>query len=199
MDLDEFVERLPPIRRALLMVCSPDSCIETSRAIQLLLRDCGHTAGPIPVQVRACNQAAWEFVQRRDWQALRRREGGAYAVNVGDPNHQPGPGKWAGHLAVLSGNTLIDASIDQASRPEHGILLEPLAFDVPSDFFLDGGSVWRMNDHGVALEYTHLPTNRGYRSTPAWRNGHTLLRLARAGLREAGAARATPAGPRPPR
>jgi hypothetical protein len=186
MDLEGFVARLPAVRRALLSVLSPDSCIETSRAIQLLLRDCGLEARPIPLQVKVCNPAAWELVQRRDWEALQRREGGARLLDVGDPFHAPGPGKWAGHLGVLCGNHLVDASIDQASQPEHGIVLEPLAFEVAAEFMRDGGSMWVMTDRGLALQYIHHPNNRAYRSTPAWKNAHQLLRLARAGLREGG-------------
>jgi hypothetical protein len=178
------------------MVCTPDSCIDTARVIQLLLRDSGLPARPVPVQVRVCNPAAWALAQRSEWDALMRGDDGAWLVNVGDPTTPIKPGRWAGHVAVLSGTRLIDASIDQANRPEHGIVLEPVAFDVPPHFLSPGGIAHWTTPNGIHLQYIHHPDNRSYRSTPNWRDAHELVRLARAGMRLARAGE--PGGPRPP-
>jgi len=39
-----------------------------------------------------------------------------------------------GHVLALTDHDVIDLSIDQASRPERGVVLEPFAFPRPPNF-----------------------------------------------------------------
>lgn len=185
MDLPEFLEYLPAVRRALLRHLVPESCIATSRIVRQLLGDSGLEAHVIPVKARVGNAAAARFIEVQDWDSLRQRLDGAHVVNVGDPGHAARPGFWAGHLAVLCQGVLIDASIDQASRPQHGILLkEPLAVPLPTDFLRPGrvvrGTVW-----GLFFEYGYCPDNLSYLRSPSWRLAPRLFGVARRALREA--------------
>src|SRR5262249_34365307 len=60
------------------------------------------------------------------------------AVGAGDPQ----PGKWPGHLVtVLGGRVLIDLTLDQANRPQHGIVL-PISILAPGDGDFLAGQAW---------------------------------------------------------
>ena len=179
-ELLDAICRLAAVRHELLHHVSPDSCIETSRVVQLLLREEGLPAHVVPVEARVANAPATKFIIEGNARALRERQDGAHVVIVGAPA-RPQPGRWAGHLAVLCENVLIDASLDQANRPRHGILFpSPFVVQVGGGFRRAGGRALTHGEDGVLVEYIHHPRNRSYLQTPAWRKAHLLLRAARA-------------------
>lgn len=194
--LSDLVAALPAVRRELLYHLVPESCIETSRIVQLLLKEAGFAARVVPVQARIANAAAAHLIRRNDFEALRGGANGAYMVILGAPG-KPQSGHWAGHLAVYCQGLLIDASVDQASRPEKGILLpQPVAFDVGPTFLEPGGRIVMENGE-LVIEYVHRPKNTRFLRTPAWRQAPTLLGAARRALKQELARAGPEAGPRP--
>lgn len=181
LDLPGLLDRLPAVRREVLRHTVPWSCIETSRIVELLLADCGLKGRLIPVEVHVVNAAARglpspDGVERRP-----------FMLTLGEPGLPAPPHRWAGHLAVLCQDMLIDASIDQAHRPEHGILIEsPIALPVGADFERDGGTTRAEGPLDAALVYFHRPGNTSYLQSPAWRKAPSLLGHARRALRSAG-------------
>jgi len=180
-ELRLFLRRLPHVRRALLQVLTPDSCIETSRIVHLLLKDLGLASQVVPVEARIANEAAARFIVEGDIQAIRERRNGSYIVIVGAPG-PAAPGRWAGHLAVHCEGVLIDASLDQASRPQHGIHIpEPWVVRVPRDFLRDGGrSITRIP--GLLVEHVCRPDNTSYLCKPGWHQALLLMPLAQQAL-----------------
>lgn len=174
--VEPFLDRIPHLRRVLLEHLKPDSCITMSRLLRMLLRAEGLDAREAPVEARIANAAAASCLGGSSDPQVR---SGAYIVTIGDPDH-PRPGGWTGHLVVQCEGLLIDASIDQASRPQRGIHLDvPLAVRLPTGFEEDGATLRTTVRDGVLVEYTHRPRNTSYLQTPSWRKAPQLLPVAR--------------------
>lgn len=74
-------------------------------------------------------------------------------------------GEWRGHLAVAVGDEwLLDATIDQANRPEwNGAGMDPLAVALPPRFFWPSGRVqaWA-NGRDCRARYTIFPNQKSF-------------------------------------
>jgi hypothetical protein len=88
-------------------------------------------------------------------------------VGSGDPE----PGKWPGHLVtVLGGQVLIDLTLDQADRPQHGILL-PMPILAPCDpDFLAGQARVAGIVGGCRVVYEARPGDRSFERSNDWRS-----------------------------
>lgn len=117
-----------------------DSCVLSARVAHEVLRRHGIRSHPVTVRWVLVNRAWAEqheaiAASGWDWQAFPE----AWNVGIGAGEDDPGPRGsrqgWAGHLAVVAGEWLIDPSVDQGSRPERHIVAEPMAV------WLDGGTI----------------------------------------------------------
>lgn len=114
-------------RPELLRVASRDSCVASSRLVQEVLSYFGWRAKCQRAMLVACNARFQELMLAErirwderlpDWAV----EEGAWALGMGSP---PGMREGVGHVVCLSGAWLMDLSLDQASRPERRMTLEP--------------------------------------------------------------------------
>lgn len=164
-------------RPRILAIARPDSCIFSTRIAVGVLRRLHIGASPLAVRVSIFNPlmsgriAAWtassggiappfDVVQK--W---FRDGSGCYSVGLG--HGDPRPGSYAGHLvAAVSGGGLLDLSLDQANRREHGITLGPLRTHASAEFFKgELAHVERMN--GSTLRY-QIHDNNDWMKAPDW-------------------------------
>jgi hypothetical protein len=158
-------------RAAVLTRFRPDSCIATTRVVIEVLRAFGVPARPWPVNVKIFNAAAWPLANARvpvaEW------PGDAWSVGIDVRNGRDG----VGHLVAVSGLRMIDASIDQASRPGMNMELVPLVAPIPEGFDLAGGRelLYGRGDSGVRLTYGPSGS-RVFASSPHWRRDNADVR-----------------------
>lgn len=166
------------LRARLLQNYDPDSCIETTAATVDLLKGLGVESYPLTVVVAVMNEPLWRASQKLE----RFPAVGAvdyppdgYGVGVGMYSSVVPKGKWGGgHLVTIAERKwLLDFSIDQANRPQHGIELGQLVLPIDERFLrgdYDGqdglGKIYR---HGnVWLAYTTKLADKTFKDTPAW-------------------------------
>ncbi len=143
---------------------SVDSCIASTRIGVEALRRIGIAAGPTAVKVAAFNKEGHRAMVAGHPEWVREQRDGAYGIGIGYPTDGPG---WDGHLVItVERKWLLDLSIDQASRPEHGIVLKP--FFTRRAFTSKGVMLLRIPDGG-ALRYELDPDNKAYKHAPDWR------------------------------
>jgi len=175
----------PPLRRAILRHYTPDSCVASSAIGLMILRELGFEARPMSVKAMLANQA-WVARAEREGHIPRNtvererwfQESGAHAIGLGvpDPNHTGHPLVNGLHVALLVQNKwLWDLSIDQTSRPEHGMLIrEPFLGDagISPNFrkWLRGQAQIMWSAPGQGLVVYHVkPHDERYLEHPNWR------------------------------
>jgi len=89
---------------------------------------------------------------------------GSYSVGLGYGYTE---GKWSGHLVVVSRNQMLDLTIGQASRPQHGIYVEPWVLEVDEDF-VKGQKPLLLTSEGVVVKYTAFPLDLSFEKAPDW-------------------------------
>ncbi len=105
----------------------PDCCIAATTALIDVLDYFRLTARPLSVIATVFKPVMSERNEREGMPTIEETEGDwfpnrFYSLPVGFGEQQPG--KWPGHLvASLEDRVLIDLTLDQANRPEHGIVL----------------------------------------------------------------------------
>lgn len=135
------------------------------------------------------NAAAARLVDAHDFEPEHWRRSAAHLVRMGEPNHTPPPGRWAGHVVIRCEGLLIDASIDQVHDPRKGLVLEgPVVLPVGDGFRRDGDVAGFLMAEGGAVAYIHRPGNEAFRAFPGWRPSPRLLEMARQALDEGPAA-----------
>jgi hypothetical protein len=151
-----FLPRLCEVVREELHIGTlyrPDCCIAATAILNEVLDYFKLTARPLSVIATVFNPVMSERIEREGMPTLEEAERDWFprgchslAVGAGDPE----PGKWPGHLVtVLGGRVLIDLTLDQANRPQHGIVLPVPIIAPPGRGFLDGGG--RTGRHGQRL------------------------------------------------
>jgi len=180
----------PPLRRSILRHYNPDSCVASSAIGKLVMEGLGIPCEPISVKVMLANvqwlnraQAAGHVPQSREETERWFIESGAHAIGLGVPerNNPDIPPSINGlHVALLvDGGYVWDLSIDQASRPLHGIVIrEPFLGDISHSprrrKFLRGQEqiTWEAPGQGLIV-YTIKPTDHRYEQHVNWRaDGH---------------------------
>lgn len=161
------------VRRKVLTTYSPDSCVATASAITDALRQFGADTYELSVSAMVCNE---EFAKAagllgRLPSVAEYHGTGAYALGLG-MDIDKGP-VWAGHVvAIVDRRWMVDASIDQASRPEQGIVLrpdDPIVMPVAEAFLRGREPLLAVNPLGVAVRYDAKPGDRGFRVSPNYR------------------------------
>src|SRR5262249_2868660 len=134
-----FLPRLCAVVREELHIGTlyrPDCCIAATAILNEVLDYFKLTARPLGDIATVFNPVTRERIDREGMPTLEEAERdwftkGCYslAVGAGDPE----PGKWPAHLVtVLGAQVLIDLTLDQANRPQHGIVL-PMPILAPCD------------------------------------------------------------------
>ena len=152
-----------------------DSCINSTRVLFDVYRAVGIAADAVSVRTRIYAPA---FVDRghregrmpespeevHSWTS----EPGVWSVGIGFGTDL-GKHKWPGHLVLRSDSTLIDATIDQANRPQDGIVMPPmLLLAHTSDAFWRADDLLGVEINGCQVVYESRPNDNSYLGSPAW-------------------------------
>lgn len=180
---DDVISALVKVaREEILTVFDLDSCIASTRIGIDVLTYFGIQAKPIPVSVTIFNEEArvildtegLDAVVRAVWERSPHEPGGPWTIGLGVQAAQktPGPGHVA--IAVPAKSTLIDLSLDQATRKRKDIILAPVALGIPDEisFFDQPGErmlyTVRLDDAPpVTLMYQHERQHL-YRQSRNW-------------------------------
>ena len=163
------------------------TCIITTRVLIQVLEYFGQPARPQPVIVAVINQAAIDYLDQHPGTPPDEWPPQAWSVGVnGTGISNPATKNWDGHLVALLDDAtgehwLIDASLDQLSRPERGIELEPAVLLLNRPW--DGRRESWTSPYG-ALIYEATPTPGDWRHSPDWRSQRAQVqRVAGAAIR----------------
>ena len=163
----------PVVRPIMLQYCTPDCCIETSRALCRVFNHFGYNAHEVAVSVTVCNADFVRFLEERalghdDVASTLMATAKCINIGAGEPLPKDHPGL-DGHLVVRVDQMLVDASLQQADRPNHGIELENLIVFKPGRaFFRDSCCpAASIVANGCTVTYRHK-FDSSYRQTPAW-------------------------------
>lgn len=181
MKLEDILGRLQEVARAVIRRdFRADSCIGSTRTVTRVLEHFGISAKPLPVQVYIYNKSYVDAVERGDWpptfdQVMFRHwcdRNGAWAIGVGVWDEAEGlkPGQYGGHLVAFlpKHHLLIDASLDQAVRPQRGIVLpDVLQIPTTAEFEEGAASLSGVVNNCVLRYHQHNDEGRYLRS-PDW-------------------------------
>lgn len=96
------------------------------------------------------------------------RATGAYGMMTKSMD-QAGPNEWAGHLvAIVYRRRLIDPTLDQYSRPQHGIILSPYITAVIEPALRGRVTMTTAVGNGTMVSYEARPGDKSYRQSPQW-------------------------------
>jgi hypothetical protein len=149
-------------------------------AVEFLRRH-GVPARPIATQVVVSNAALLRHIEAGESPTrenqLRWESDGSWSLGIGnpDPDRRDHTRGFDGHLvAVVNEKLFIDLSIDQASRPDHDIVLGPVAGPINAEW-LKGHQSGTAMLNGSRVVWTAQPQERAFLSMRGWTN---LQRLA---------------------
>ena len=172
-----FLPRLCEVVRQELHIGAlyrPDCCIAATAILNEVLDYFKLTGRPLSVIATVFNPVMSERIAREGMPTLEEAERdwfpkGCYslAVGAGDPQ----PGKWPGHLVtVLGGQVLIDLTLDQANRPQHGIVLPmPILAQCDPDFLAGKARLAGMVG-SCRVVYEARPGDRSFERSNDWRS-----------------------------
>jgi hypothetical protein len=160
------------VEREYIIESPTGNCIISSAVLHRVLTLLGMKSQPLSVRVIAYNKPMMELLKEgkhplpQTVEEMDKIGGWSVGVGYGDPN----PGCWPGHLAVRVGNTLIDITIDTASRPNKNMVInEPLiSIGVSEDFFTGKEDLWLTDENGILLIYRAFPDDDSYKVSPNW-------------------------------
>ena len=154
----------------LKVVYSLDCCIEATRILCSVLRDCGIEAAPLSMRVLVFNPQLTEWLKTHTLRELTlesRDAAGQWLVQIGHTGEKT-RGKWDGHLVcVVAEHAFLDATLTQADRPYKGIVLQPAAFRCSPEFY-HGERIAKYLMNGCGLVYQPFPDDRSYQKARAW-------------------------------
>jgi hypothetical protein len=193
---DQFLKPgyLTEIRQMILASgATADSCICATKVLCQIGESLGLRVKPLVVEAYVYNAAFvmhfanYGFDVDEKVMAEIAERGGRY-VAVGcrqDPDRVPEEGKWLGHLVavvfpprdVQARPHVVDISMDQAHRPEKGLLLqEAITFPIPSKRFLTGNEdAIGLTDVGgvkMCIAYKAYPGVTDYEVSPDWQRDY---------------------------
>lgn len=164
MTLYETVDALQRILTPFIAAIPPNDCIGVSHLVRDVLRECGFRAEAIACVLAVSHPASKYRVVI-----------GPQSLTLPAPNHP-----WPGHVVVLASDgefvMLLDWTVAQANRPEHGITgLESFSIVVDDDEFRlePGVTVLLRSPEDHELFYILWPNDRGFTATEAWGEGES--------------------------
>ena len=158
-------------RQILLKWFVPNSCITATRIAVDCMAHFGISAhGVNTLFTCSCASLALSYVAGADEAERRRFCILATGINADLPYRVPG---FTGHVVAIAGRCLVDPTFDQASLPDHGLVIPPRILVVPlapeDDPYKLHIKQQIVIENGVQLhvQYISLPS-RGFMDTPAW-------------------------------
>jgi hypothetical protein len=155
---------------------SRETCILHTRYAVDALRELGVRARPLAARVMVGN-AEWRRIAEElgHWPQHIEWTPETWCIGIGfgpDPRKER-PGYDAHVIAVVNERWALDLTIDQASRPQHGINLSPHYWPVTPAFLRgDQPAQFRRQRHRRShVHYDAMPDDRGFLSVPTgvWR------------------------------
>jgi hypothetical protein len=162
------VETLVAVARPIILTrYRADSCIASTRIAIDALAHFGVDAEPFACLAMAYNKRYGERLQAG---LAPLDDPDSFSITIGliDRIEAYERRKAVGHVLALTHDDVIDLSIDQASRPEQGIVLEPFAFPRPPHF-TEQRTTLIDEDTGGALVYDPRPDERPWLPSSRWR------------------------------
>lgn len=166
---EDYVTIGARIRQQILAHYLRDSCVATARATVDALKQAGVDVFPLSVRVYIVNEPVQQFSLEH-----------GYFPEVGTDDYPPDgygiglgvtpstPDAWAGHVVVVAERKwLLDFSIDQANRPDYGIVLDPLVAPV-TERWIRGKEMMLLHRGPAYLYYQTLPGDKGFKASPNW-------------------------------
>lgn len=173
-------------RTAVLEVYRPDTCILTTKLLLELLREHDIPALPLAAGAILLNAPMARLVQERGWPGHAsvtqgwQRAFGAYSIGIGyhaEAGLATGPTRYDHHvLCYVPGLGLLDASLDQASRPEHGIVAGVTLTEVGPLALAGHERAVAPLTAGLVL-YETRPAERAFLVAPGWQGGRRYERV----------------------
>lgn len=171
------------VRSAVLNRYSVDSCIESTAILIDVLARLGVPATPAPVLVAAFNRAAQQVLTTTPDLPADQWPDDAWSVGQG-PGQPFRPGGWPGHLVAVvptaAATRLVDASADQMSRPDKGLVITgPVLGRVPPQWAPGSGigCVTHLHDTAVVVRWG-ATDDSSWESTLGWRGASEPVRTA---------------------
>jgi len=165
--ISEFLSYARPL---ILEYFDPDSCIASTRVTIETMKYFGLDFKPLVTQALVFNKPAWTHfrdneLEVNDMEAWGEIDG-SWSVGLGFPPNKNYKG-FVGHLIAHSKSLsiIIDCSLDQATRPKHGIIVKPMAFTINKELF-EKGNVFTLDD--TVLFYRTM-INPTFQSAPDWK------------------------------
>lgn len=155
------------------------TCVYTVRVLIDVLRHFGIKARPTPcavaifndVMVRRCRKEG-HFPRSMDEMREWSRQDGSWGVQIGRTGESHF-NRLDAHLVAVTHKTdesegvMLDMALQQNSRPQRRMMLEPVVATLPDGFFADGKPlVAEVGPQGSWARYEYLPEQRGM-----WTNG----------------------------
>jgi len=150
----------------------PDCCLNATRILVNILKNRMHMkATALSVTATIFNPYMVEKGRPPESPAEGRlwRDEGGWMVVVGSRGEAM-PRRWPGHLvALVYGSWIVDATVQQANRPEKNIEIKPLIFQGTEEF-LRGERSQRITEplNGCAVFYDAFPEDKTWASKPGW-------------------------------
>jgi hypothetical protein len=179
-------------RKEILRDFRIDSCIASTRTVMRVLEHFGFDAQPLSVRVFIFNAAYVKHLNEKTARfngdpTFRRwlEDSGAYSVGLGCAEPGQDNGNYVGHLvaAVPQCHLFIDASLDQAARPQKNILLpEVLISPMTQQFMTTVGENLEFESSGATMIYERID-NPAFRTSPDWTDKSRTKRATKAIIR----------------
>jgi hypothetical protein len=142
-------------------------CILASHVIHGALERLGYRSEVVAVEVNAANPAATRYAMSG---CAGPQPADAFTIGVAGTDRATDD-RWDGHAVVLAsartdGRTrrwLLDATIEQASRPARNLHLMPLITQAAGDFLACAGPAIATDGQGTVVAYTRRPDMTGHR------------------------------------
>jgi hypothetical protein len=177
-DLPDLIRSLGPVAYAtLLEAYRPDCCIAAAAILTRVFAEYGYRAEPVSVSLEVYNAAMMKLLEKGveipptsepERRAMLFDLTGAWGVGVipglnRDLRGRPG---YAGHLVLRVKQYLVDATIQQAQRPQKQIVLPALLATPHAEQLLRQGRV-TLAVNGCAVRYARID-DQSYRVAPDW-------------------------------
>jgi hypothetical protein len=195
--LADLLARLEPVvREEMLKVAVPNCCVATVAVLCRVFKHHGFKPRALPVTVVIQNPKMVRLLASGaripdDPEATRRwfKATGAHSIGIVPESalasRMRGYEAYGGHLLCHVQDVLVDASLDQASRPEHGIRIPPFMAVHATAPFLRGDGMLVGKVHGCEVQYRPL-RDQSWRSAPDWIDERRYRETVNAILKRAG-------------
>jgi hypothetical protein len=149
-----------------------NACIIATRVVVETFRQAGvKGTQPLAVHVEIYNPAYAERIENGEADAAA-TDPKCWSAQLGFTDQPQREGEEDLHVvAIVEDTLLIDMTLNQASAPEHGVVLTPGFFPIPGEFS-KGGEAGKFTSYvnGSAVTYVAHPDEKAYLSMPHWTN-----------------------------